>query len=61
MTNQWFFNPSNGEVSQGKEDGITDRMGPYGSREEAENALKIADERTKAADAYDEQDENWGA
>jgi hypothetical protein len=29
-------------------------MGPYSSRDEAEHALEIARERTKAADEWDE-------
>ncbi|MBZ8178460.1 hypothetical protein GP475_08145 [Corynebacterium poyangense] len=55
---QWFYDPSTGEVSQGKEKGWDNRMGPYSSEAEARQALSIAAERNKAADA--DSDDNWG-
>lgn len=58
---KWYYNPATGEVTQGPEGGWDERMGPYDSREEAASALAKAAERTKAADAYDEADEDWGA
>lgn len=57
---KWYFNPSTGEVTEGAEDSWDNRMGPYASREEAENALKIAAARNAAADAAEEEDDNWG-
>ena len=45
---------SSGEVTQGKTSGWDNRMGPYSSRDEAEHALQIARERTRAADEWDE-------
>lgn len=57
---QWFYSPSTGEVTQGKETSWDDRMGPYATREEAEAAIKTAAERNKAADAADAADDNWG-
>ena len=36
-------------------------MGPYDSREEAANALRIARARTAAADAAEEAEDDWGA
>lgn len=57
---KWYFNPSTGAVTEGTEDSWDNRMGPYATREEAENALKIAAERNAAADAADEADDNWG-
>lgn len=51
---QWYFDTSSGEVTQGKTSGWDNRMGPYPSRDEAEHALQIARERTKAADEWDE-------
>lgn len=57
---KWYFNPATGEVTQGPEDSWDDRMGPYNTREEAAHALETAAARTKAADAYDEKDDDWG-
>lgn len=57
---KYYFNPTTGEVTQGKQDSWDNRMGPYDTREEAENALQIAAQRTKRADAADEADDNWG-
>lgn len=57
---KWYFNPKSGEVSQGPDGGWDERMGPYETREEAASALSKAAERTKAADAYDEKDDEWG-
>ena len=57
---QYYYNPSTGEVTQGKEASWDNRMGPYASREEAENALAIAAQRNKAADAAEEADDDWG-
>lgn len=60
---KWFFDPSTGEVAQGKSSAWSQRMGPYESREEAANALKIAQARTELADEQDEaeRDDDWGA
>lgn len=55
--NTWWFDTATGEVSQGKVSGWETRMGPYPSREDAEQALQRARQRTEAADAYD-QDSN---
>lgn len=57
---KFYFNPSTGEVTQGKVSGWDDRMGPYDTREEAQHALDKAAERTKLADAQDDADDNWG-
>ncbi|AWB81507.1 hypothetical protein C3B44_03345 [Corynebacterium yudongzhengii] len=56
----WYYNPSTGEVSEGKVGSWANRMGPYATREQAENALKIVQARNKAADAEDEKDDDWG-
>lgn len=53
---KFYFNPSTGEVSQGKVASWDNRMGPYDTREEAAHALEIAAQRNKAAD---EADEAW--
>ena len=57
---QFYYNPSTGEVTQGKEAAWDNRMGPYATREEAQAALQIAAGRNKDADAKEEADENWG-
>ena len=54
---KWFFDPATKEVSQGKTSGWENRMGPYGTREEAENAIEIAQSRNDAADAADKEDD----
>lgn len=56
----WYYVPSTGEVAEGKTRSWANRMGPYATREEALNALKIADARNDVADAQDEEDDNWG-
>ncbi|MGP9725221.1 SPOR domain-containing protein [Corynebacterium sp. AOP40-9SA-29] len=54
--NEWYFDTSSGEVTQGKTSGWDNRMGPYSSKQEAEQALETARARTKAADDWDEDD-----
>ncbi|AIJ33948.1 Uncharacterised protein [Corynebacterium imitans] len=53
---KFYFNPTTGEVTQGKVASWDNRMGPYDTREEAAHALEIAAQRNKAAD---EADEAW--
>lgn len=60
MAEKFYYDTKTSEVTQGKETNWDDRMGPYDTREEAENAMKIANERTKAADRKDEADDDWG-
>lgn len=57
---KWYFNQETGQVEQGKVSSFAHRMGPYDTQEEAANALKIAEARNEAADAYDEEDDDWG-
>ncbi|GAB2504767.1 hypothetical protein CATRI_09070 [Corynebacterium atrinae] len=57
---KWFFDPKTGDVQQGKEGGWENRMGPYDTREEAADALKIAAARNAAADEEDSEDKDWG-
>lgn len=57
---QFYYNPTTGEVTQGKQDAWDERMGPYATREEAQAALETAQSRNKQADAIDEADDNWG-
>lgn len=53
---KFYFNPTTGEVTQGKVASWDNRMGPYDTREQAAHALEIAAQRNKAAD---EADEDW--
>lgn len=57
---KFYFDTKTGEVTQGKATNWDDRMGPYDTREEAENALKIASARNKSAEREEEADDNWG-
>lgn len=57
---KWYYNPATGEVTQGKEGSWDDRMGPYDSEAEARNAIDIAQQRNRAAEAEEEADDNWG-
>lgn len=58
--NQWYFDLSTGEVSQGKKASWDDRMGPYDTESEAHDALKVSRARTAAADAEDRDEDDWG-
>ena len=58
---KWFFDPSTGKVSQGKESSWNNRMGPYDSEAEARAALEIASARNQSADNEEEEDADWGA
>lgn len=55
-TEQYWYNPTTGEVEQGRVSPWTERMGPYPSREAAQAALDRAQART---DAWDEADRRW--
>lgn len=50
---EYWFNPTTGEVERGRRSPWTDRMGPYPTREAALRALAIAAARTEA---WDEED-----
>ena len=52
----FWFNPGTGEVEEGKVSPWAERMGPYRTREEAEQALKRAETRSTA---WDEEDRRW--
>ncbi|WP_342318144.1 hypothetical protein [Corynebacterium mayonis] len=57
---QFYYNPTTGEVTEGKTESWDERMGPYATREQAQQAMDIAAARNKQADAIDEADDNWG-
>ena len=52
--NLWYYDLATGEVSQGKSVAWDTRIGPYSTEAEAREALALAAERTREADAYDE-------
>lgn len=58
--NQWYFDLSTGEVTQGKKSSWDSRMGPYATEAEARDALKVSRARTAAADAEDRDEDDWG-
>jgi hypothetical protein len=48
---QWWYDlKSKSVVSDNNATKVTDRLGPYGSREEAEHALQKVDERNEQYD-----------
>ena len=47
---EFYFNTATGQVEEGKQSSVLDRMGPYATRGEAEQALARAKERNEAAD-----------
>lgn len=53
---KWYYDLATGEATQGKVTGWENRMGPYGSRGEAEAALARAKARNESWDAQDEDD-----
>lgn len=54
---QFFFNVSTGQVEEtANKSQSKDLLGPYGTREEAANALETARKRTEA---WDEEDRRW--
>lgn len=53
---RFWFNPGTGEVEEGLQSPWTDRMGPYATREEAQQALARAADRTED---WDEEDRRW--
>ncbi len=57
---EYFYNTTTGQVEEGRQSPNEERMGPYATREDAENALAIAAKRNEAWDEADERWENWG-
>lgn len=50
----WYYDTETGQATQGKTDGWESRMGPYGSKAEAEAALERAKARNAEWDAQDD-------
>jgi hypothetical protein len=53
---RFWFNPTTGEVEEGRQSPWDHRMGPYATREEAQHALERAADRSEA---WDEADRRW--
>jgi hypothetical protein len=51
---EWWYNNKTGEVEEGPQSLAIDRDGPYASREEAERAPQIAQERAAVWNAEDD-------
>ncbi|HLS04062.1 MAG TPA: hypothetical protein VK030_04810 [Actinomycetales bacterium] len=51
---KWWFNLSTGHVEQGRRSALSNRVGPYDTKQEAQAALELAAERTAY---WDEQEE----
>ena len=54
---QYWYNVETHEVEKDAQSGWQSLIGPYESREEAEQALARVRERNEAADALDEEDD----
>ncbi len=53
---QFYYNLATGGVEEGPQSPSSDRMGPYATRGEAEQALSIAAKRNEK---WDQDDEEW--
>ncbi|MGP9536884.1 SPOR domain-containing protein [Brachybacterium sp. AOP43-C2-M15] len=58
---QFYYNLSTGAVEEGPQSQVTDLMGPYATREEAQRALQTAASRNEKWDEDDEAWESFGA
>lgn len=52
----WWYDTATGEVSQAKRRGWGTRMGPYDTKEEAQQAVERVKARNAAADAQERED-----
>lgn len=52
-SSEFYFNITTGQVEEGPQSPVTERMGPYATREEAQQAFSIAKARNEAWDAED--------
>lgn len=56
---RYWYNVKTGEVEEGPKSMAIDRIGPFATREEAANALATYEERNRAWDEEDEEDDDW--
>lgn len=61
MAVEYYFNVRTGEVEEGKRSNPAGLLGPYPTREEAEQALAKVEQRNEAWDEMDEEDDDWGS
>ncbi|GAB3454018.1 SPOR domain-containing protein [Kineococcus endophyticus] len=60
MSTQWFYDTSTGQVQELEHKGQQkDLLGPYATREEAEQALERAKARTEENDRRDREEDDW--
>ena len=57
-TQEWYYNTVTGEVEQGPQSPMQNRLGPYKTREDAQKALEIAKKRNKK---WDDPDRAWNS
>ncbi|KFI57275.1 hypothetical protein [Bifidobacterium gallicum] len=60
LKEEWYYNTATGNVELGPQSPMQHRMGPYATRKDAEQALKIAQQRNKHWDDQDHEWSNWG-
>lgn len=53
----WYDLKTHSVVTDDNDVKAVDRLGPYATREEAERALELVEERNQA---WDEEDDDWG-
>lgn len=58
---EYFYNLSTGQVEEGRQSHGEDLMGPYPTREAAQNALGTAKARNEAWEDEDREWKEWGA
>ena len=56
----WYYCLRHSTVEEGAGCAGMERLGPYGTREEAAAAPQRARERTEAEDARDRAEDDWG-
>ncbi|MBM6699025.1 hypothetical protein H7U32_01515 [Bifidobacterium pullorum subsp. saeculare] len=56
---QWYFNTVTQQPELGPQSPVSQRMGPYRSREDALDAWRIVEERNSAWDAQDREWNRW--
>ncbi|MDY6055546.1 SPOR domain-containing protein [Micrococcus sp.] len=60
-TTEYWFNVRTHEVEVGAQSDWKELLGPYATRQEAQAALERVRANNEAADAQDEEDDDWGA
>ncbi|MCL6424068.1 SPOR domain-containing protein [Brachybacterium sp. JHP9] len=53
---EFYYNVDTGQVEEGKQSSGMELMGPYPTREAAQQALSTAEKRNEA---WDREDEDW--